>query len=413
MNRLFRRFWPAFFEKFDRWLLINYPRLWTTRLHGLLLAVTGLGLLTLLKVLMVSDAHVPNVEVDFTVLSILSGLIWLGWMVSMYAFRPGKYPGSRQSGLQYVASVLVGTLITASVPIMYGYGVNNQLNMQEDFSYYQEKRVLDFGGSYWTYHDYAVDNSHQYYNRNRHALPFNGNMTEQQMVEIAMNKLIQYGGDFDGVSSTTLIAAHQKHVVMPLSFELEVDKAYTNLKHKRDAFYLFDQWRSYPNFRSEVTHILLFVFMLIGLLGVVFQHASLRQFVWALIAFGAIFLTIALLAFINDISDTFKNDEFISSLMLASYVGVGLIAFGGIKRFVKMRKSALILLGLALPFMGLVLGFFGDEVLDINLKYDLGLREHYQTLWWGCVVPALISFILWVTVFIPQLQKLQTHPTRK
>lgn len=412
MTRLFRRFWPAFFERFDRWMLMNYPRLWTTRLHGLLFAVAGLLVLTALKVLMVSDAHVPNVEVDFMVLCIISGLVWLGWMISMYAFRPGKYPGSRQSGLQYVISVLVGTLIVASVPIMYGYGVNYKLSMEDDFSYYSEKRVLDFGGHYWTYHDHAV-NSGYHYQKHRNTKPFNSYMTEQKMVEIAMNTLQQYGGDFNGVTSETLLLAHKKHAAMHPGFKEEVEKAYTNLKHKRDAFYLFDQWRSYPSFRSEVTHILLFVFMLIGLLGVVFQHASLRQFVWALIAFGAIFLTVALLAFVNDISNTFKNDELLSSLILASYVAVGLIAFGGIKRFVKMRKAALILLGLALPFMGLVLGFFGDEVLDINLKYDLGLRDHYQTMWWGCVVPAMITFALWVTVFIPQLQKLQTHPTRK
>lgn len=412
MNRLFRRFWPPFLEKIDHWLLVNYPNLWATRIHGLLLAVGGLATLIGLKVLITSHQQVPNAEVDFGIIILVSGLIWLGWMISMYAFRPGKYPNTSGNGWKYNLTLILGTFLVASMPVIYGYGIPAKLQQDHRFSFYQEESTLEYGGMYWTYDNNSFEQSLDAVKRNRNSSSFAKGQFEQEKLESAMRLMEKYGGDFKGVTSQQLLDAHLQTIAMPSSFKYDVEKAHQNLQHKRDAEFLIDIFYELPAFKSELTHIILFIFLLIGLLTLVFQHASMRQFVWAVIAFGAIFLAIGLLMFANDISNSFRDDNLLSSLIVGSYLlAGGIAAFGG--RFKNLRRTAVLLLALAMPFAALAIGFLGDEVFGFNIRHDWGLTERYEPPFWMGVVPAVGSLVLWVTVFIPQLQKLQSTPTRK
>lgn len=407
MNRIFRRFWPPFFEKLDRWLLLNYPKLWATRIHGLLLALSGFAVLIGLKILMTSYQQVPDVEVDFTVIIIVSVLTWVGWMISMYAFRPGKYPSELARGGQYSLVLLLGTLLVAIMPIVYGMGINSQLDLEQGYSYWDDENTLEFGASYWTYDEQSLESSLHNFKRNRNSSSFNTEQSEQEKLEMAMSLMGKYGGDFGGVTSEQLLASHHQVVVMPNDFRYDVEKAYENLENRRDAGYLFNDLHQLPSFKSEITHILLFAFLLIGLLAIVFQHSSMRQFVWALVAFGVIAIAVGLFAFLNEISNFMNTEKLLSILVFGSYVLVGMIGFGGMKRVKNLQRTGLLLLALAMPFLGFVLSFFGDEVLDLRLTYSYGSPFLLG------VLPTVLSLVAWVTVFIPRLQKIQTAPPRK
>lgn len=413
MNRLFRRFWPPFFEQIDHWLLLNHPRLWATRIHGLLLALSGFGILIAVKLLMTSYQHVPNTEVDFTVIVIVSVLIWLGWMVSMYAFRPGKYTSELPGGGQYSLVLMLGTFLVASMPLFYGLGISAKLDIEGNYSYWQEEKLLDYGESYWTYDIQSLENSRYYFNHNRNKFGSNSLQSEQEKLEAAMRLMEKYGGDLHGATSQDLLAAYQHEIALPHGFAYEIENVRKNLRHRREAIYLFDGIQDFPAFRADITHFIIFSFLLIGLLTIIFQHASLKQFVWAVVAFGVVSITVGLIVFLNELSRFMRGDNLLSFLILSSYILVAMVAFGGKQRFKSLQKTALILLALALPFFGLVLGFLGEEVLDISINYDWGLVKSYQKIFGLGVIPAILSFVLWITIFIPRLQKLQTNPPRK
>lgn len=136
MTRKLRRFFPAFLKNFDKYLLLNHPEIWATRLHflawGLLMIVP---LCVGMAWLQVDIRNLSYVNTHFGMMFIPVVMIFLIWVYHLGKYNPEREFGhtSLQKRLSVQAMVGLGIVMLMFIPYLYGVSV----------SYFNASRIND------------------------------------------------------------------------------------------------------------------------------------------------------------------------------------------------------------------------------------------------------------------------------
>lgn len=121
MSRLFsttngrRPLAPAFINRIDKWLLLNYPTIWATRIHLFLwYALIGYALIYATFFILPDDPRTRSyVELRMVITGLLSGLAIILWMIYLLRFNTFKrygQPNALVPGLQFLLFFLMFSL---------------------------------------------------------------------------------------------------------------------------------------------------------------------------------------------------------------------------------------------------------------------------------------------------------------
>jgi hypothetical protein len=238
MIRLLRRLWPSFLHRLDHKLLIHQPALWATRFHLLLAAWLVMALLIVVRAFTSPLDKLPDWVAMMGGLSLLAGLAWLVWLVSMYRFRPGRHPFSEQSGLKQLMVVLSGLLLLSSLPFVYGVslGARHDLgNIGKEQEVEKRQELVEQSSLYFSYDGYQLerDKSRYGYATSLSILDASWLPNLQQ----AMEAFEDYGGDLEGRSAQSLWEdAQASRLAFSSDFRQDWEEVRVNMNRHSEAF---------------------------------------------------------------------------------------------------------------------------------------------------------------------------------
>jgi hypothetical protein len=412
MIRLLRRLWPSFLHRLDHKLLIHQPALWATRFHLLLAAWLVMALLIVVRAFTSPLDKLPDWVAMMGGLSLLAGLAWLVWLVSMYRFRPGRHPFSEQSGLKQLMVVLSGLLLLSSLPFVYGVslGARHDLgNIGKEQEVEKRQELVEQSSLYFSYDGYQLerDKSRYGYATSLSILDASWLPNLQQ----AMEAFEDYGGDLEGRSAQSLWEdAQASRLAFSSDFRQDWEEVRVNMNRHSEAFRQYQELMSWLSFRShnKFVHVFIFLLLLGGMAGVVLMQTNVKQFFLAMLSLAGLGILVFVLTFIQEMTlPSVESEAFVSVLVLLCYLLVGSLALGRGKKYTVLRKVAMICLVLTFPFLGLELAFLADAVLEMPFHI---LFPKSWDIWLLLVTPAGLGALLWVKVGYPQIKRLNSRP---
>ncbi|MEZ4772275.1 MAG: hypothetical protein R3D00_03765 [Bacteroidia bacterium] len=127
MIRKLTRFSPAFLKNFDKYLLLNHPEIWATRIHFLAWVVFIFSLLSVaMAYLQVNIRYLSNPNDHFWLMFIPGGMIFSVWMYHLTKHNSEREFGinAKREQLGVQAVLMLGIILLLSLPYVYGFSVS-------------------------------------------------------------------------------------------------------------------------------------------------------------------------------------------------------------------------------------------------------------------------------------------------
>lgn len=404
---------PAFLNKFDHYLLVNYPAIWATKIHQILfVGAIGLVLLTLKAFITpFSLENIPDADMHFGLLMIPVAIIVALWGVRVYQFKPEKYFGQRKAGQWFLEQAIYasGILMLLTGPIAYNMILNERIDAHvDDQMFAQDVFVLEMGSEYYledgNYHDYGA-----YHLRDEEKFS-----TFQQVLSVPAESHEHLG------QIQLLIDTHNRYssekFPYPASHILESfsnRSSYFDLQYDKTLAQASEHARALARIKTDLTlfsdlssmNMLLMMVLFTCLAFAIFQQASWKQFLIAGVSAAAGGLIIGLASEFLDNAVQYSRQEDWAILIGMGVYGLLLTQIFGNKNtrlLAAWKGIAVLIVSMGFPVLCMFFLGWSDILPDpIHIEFTVVL-----------LVIAGISYGVWNGLYRLRLDKIQASPTK-
>ncbi len=430
---------PGFLKKWDHHLLLNYPRIWATRIHFVaILGLIGLGLATvsaLLTSVELTDIPDPEMRSLMLLIGVVIAVGAWAWWAAAHSNTGGYTPENTLSTRLTTQLIFFGgVMLLALIPLVYGTILTEKirtsiepaelivdieaLNVGEGFFSNNQHERSRMMGEYLP--DYVI-NLHPLDTRNweewrdeyRKTLKESSLAEKKEFIAGYLEIMPKYSGNPNDLYSPEKVLKIFRSG-QPLRWdELEGDKwqARKNIERIKRAHggYMAFQDTAY------LSIWMMFVWMF-GLAVVVFIGVKPRDFIISgvvgivlMVGLGA---SMSAIVYLTERVLGLRIEEVFAVMIPLGYVGALWVGFNGWvgKPISWLQPVSLILLTIATPLLLFFEGNMLDQVNVLDFPYDWTGDISFILALLGSV---LFAGVVWNAFFWPRISQYWNAPKRK
>jgi hypothetical protein len=417
MLRKLQQFTPAFLQQIDRYLLLNKPAVWATRIHHVTFwAGLALGLLLLKAAFQpMSLAEVPAFDTQLWWLLIPAGLAFFLWAYRVYQFSIERNHGERSSGhsLRNQLIYLLGAAMIFAGPVAYNLMlVERSQTLIDEETFVEDLYVLNQGAYLLRLDEYG-GGAFGTWRWSKFAYSGTDVETAAEADPVAyFDRFIRvfekYSDDPFPYTNEELVERYQlkeMNAHWAPYMQVKAEEVFPNTRN----LYLAHKEKNLLSSSSSLNGFL-FVFLFVIFAFSVFQQTSWKNFLLALAsAVGSGVLLGVLADYLSYAVQGSRDTDWLMLLFGGAYVSLFAMLFvrrSHTRRQGQFKSVVTVLLALSLPVLLVAMAEWA------KISGLFAWRDHREYTLQLLLICLTAGYLVWNLAYRHRLSQLQAHPTR-